>query len=327
MKSILLIKKAVPALLMVLLAVLLSSCGGTDSSRDNIIYTGFTGRAVIDADNALELTLSAYYGGPVYLNIPAIITTEDSADQIQLPLQYDTLWYSLPLNKMISYFTVYDDSALQLQTIIGINPEVISGNCGGSATITVQIDDGDGDFTGTIQNNNYCEDGVTTSGLINLSGSSNITTGEITMLNISSNLLTLSSSSYSLTLRGNIISELSGNSQTQTLNYLIRDNQSEKVYKIENYIISTALLIDRIEMTFSGGRFYSPEYGYVEVISVQPFARYLAEFALSAGELKITGDIPTKALLTVLDVNDFTIRAFSSDENIFEWTGSTDILN
>ena len=288
MESILFIRKTFSVLLMVLLAVLLSSCGGGGSSDDSLRYSGSTEAAVITANNAVELTLGAYYGGPVIVDIPINRTAEASGDKTQLLLQHGTLLYSWPISKMIENFTAYGDTGSQLRTIETAT-EIISGSCGGSATVTLHLDDTNGDFTGTIQSNNYCEDGGTISGTINVSGNVDLNAGEFTNIKMASN-------------------------------YLIKDNNSGKVYKVENHVISAVILTDRVETTFLGGRYYHPDYGYVDLVSEQPFIQYLGDFAPSSGELSIAGAIQTKALLTVHNINDVEITADTDGDGIFEWS-------
>ena len=322
MKSRLFIRKAFPVLLVVLCAVLLSWCSG--NRDDSISYSGSTKMAVITANNSVELTLDAYYGGPVRVDIPINRTAEASGGETLFLLQHGMLLYSSLSRKMIENFTIYGDTAPQLRTIETETSKIL-GNCGGSKTSTLNINDTTGNFTNTIWDDNYCEDGITSSGTINASGGVNLDTFEITEMNMSFDLWTISSSSYSITFSGTISSDLTVNSQTLTLNYLIRDNNSDnvsrdKVYKVENYVTSTALLIDRVETTVSDGRFYHPDYGYVDLISEQPFILYSGDFAVSSGELSITGAMQTKALLTVHSINDIEITADTDGDGVFEWS-------
>lgn len=327
MKDILLMRRKLTVLFIVLLAVVLYGCGGGDN--DNALsYSGTTQMAVIRADNAVELTLGAYYGGPVSIKIPIVRTAQGSAEESPASLQQEILSYALVSSKVIEKIAS-DSNELEQQRTIVTETEVVEGSCGGSETFTLHVDDTSGDFTGTIWNDNYCQEGVTSSGSISVSGRVDLNSLEITAMTMVFDLWDLSSSSYAITFSGQIDLAFTANMQVMTLNYLLRNNDSGKVYKVENYVTSTSLLLDRIEITVSDGRYYDPDHGYVDLISEQPVVQYIGSFVPSSGQLSITGAMQTKALLTLYSVSgidiEIEISADTDGDGIFEW--SSGILN
>lgn len=325
MKGLLLIRKALPALHMVLLTILLNACGGGGSDGSGgLSYSGSMKMAVINADNAVELMEGAYYGGPTTDSISAFRTTGVSGDKAKPFLQHSALLYSWPIIKEIKKFTISGEVAPELRALQTVT-DTIQGNCGGSLTSTLHVDDTSGNFTGTMQNDSYCEDGETTSGNVNVSGTVDLITLEIAYMEMSFDQLTVTFTSGSFTLSGTMSGNFDQSSLSLTLNYLIRDNGSGKVYRVENYVVSTIEGMEWVEITFLSGRYYHPDYGYVDLASVEPFMQYEGDFGPSSGELIITGATPTKASLIALTANAFEVTADIDGDGTFEW--SSGILN
>jgi hypothetical protein len=303
--------------------VFLISCGGGggggggDGGGESINYSGSTGMAVIAADNAVELTVGGYYGGPT-TTISTFGMAVVANDNAEASRQSSMFPFSWPYMTWVDKLTI-SDSVTSAQLAIQTATDTIVGNCGGSMTMTLNVDDTNGNFTGTIQNNSYCEDNVTMSGQINVSGVADLVTAEITHMEMSFTSLTLSSVSGSATMSGSVSTNFTPPSLGMTLNYLLRDNASNKVYKIENYVVTSVEGLDWVEMTFSSGRYYHPDYGYVEVASVDPFMQYVNDFGPSMGELTLTGGTLTKSSLVTLTTNSFEVIADTNGDGTFEW--------
>lgn len=281
--------------------------------------------AVINADNAVELTVGAYYGVPTTEVISVFGAAVVGSDEAQSFLQRGALLYSWPIIKEIEKFTFSGDAAPELRAIQPVT-DTTPGNCGGSSTLTLNVDDTSGNFTGTMQYDSYCEDGETISGTVNVSGNVDLMTLEIAHMEMSFNQLTVTSTSGSVTLSGTMSGNFAPPSLTLTLNYLIRDNGSGKVYKVVNYGLTLVEGTDWVEMTFSSGRYYHPDYGYVEVATVEPFMQYVGDFGPSSGELIITGASLTKASLMALTANAFEVTADTDGDGTFD-EFSSGILN
>ncbi|HEY5715314.1 MAG TPA: hypothetical protein VIS54_02780 [Psychromonas sp.] len=291
MKIQVLVRKILSLLLFVILSLFLISCGGGGQDNIGINYTGSTERAIIDADNAAELALGGYFGGPIDENY----------------------WNMLVLDEQSEPFA-------KLRTIVP-NSDTDIGNCGGSKTVTVNIDNTNGEFYGAGQFSDYCEDGVTTSGTVDIAGSADLNTGEIINISMESDQLTVASESSSVSISGKILNEFGPGSLIQTMNYLIRNNSDRKVYKIEDYKITTEIITTgTVEITFESGLYYHPVYGYVELESVTPFILYDGVYGVDSGELLVTGGAHTKALLSVINADQIEIKADTNGDGDYDWS-------
>jgi hypothetical protein len=155
---------------------------------------------------------------------------------------------------------------------------------------------------------------------MNVSGAVDLVTLEITHMEMVFDQLTVTSASGSVTMSGTVSGNFAPPSLTLTMNYLIRDNGSDKVYKVENYVVTYVEGLDWVETTCSSGRYYHPDYGYVEVATVEPFTQYVGDFGPSSGDLIITGATLTKASLMALTANAFEVTADTDGNGTFEWS-------
>jgi len=282
MKTHSLVTKTFSVIFILLLSIFLTSCGDSDN-RSDISYTSLTGMAVINEDNAVELALGAYFGGPFE----------------------DSYW------------------AEQLGSI-EFEPGTVTGNCGGSLTITVDELDTNGAFTGKAVFEKYCEDGLTISDIVNITGSANLNTLEINSMVMSFKQLSVSSVEGSVLMNGTINSQFGLGTLQQTMDYLIRDNASYKVYEIVNYQIDTEISpIGTVEITYTSGKYYHPDFGYVELESISPFIVYDGGYGADSGELLVKGNAFTKALLSVINSEDIKVEADTKGDGVYDFYWSS----
>ena len=299
MKTHLLMTKTLSIIFMLVLSIFLTACGGGGSSDDSssgISYTGLTDMAIIDADNAVELALGAYFGGPIEDSFWAEQRSEDQAN---------------PFTQSLS---IVSDTV------------TVSGNCGGSQTTNVYLDDTNGSFTGTEVFKDYCEDGMTTSGTVNFTGNANLYTLEINNIAMSFDQLTVSSVEGSVLMSGTINNQFGLGSLQQTMNYLIRDNRDNdsKVYKIDNYQIDTEISpIGTVEITYTSGKYYHPDFGYVELESLTPFIVYDGGYGADSGELLVNGHASTNALLSVINSEEIMVEADTNGDGVYDFYWSS----
>lgn len=280
--------------LTMLSTLLLIACGGGGSgdggaSDGTVQYTGIAENAAITEQSAETLINGAYMGMPDDATIP--ISTYSTAElQAVSPIQTNASQNFLPLSGAFKDVTAYLSTVHEIQPqTVQTESEVIYGSCGGSATITIHIDDSNGDFNGAMQSNDYCESNTTIIGTISFSGSIDLDT-------------------------------LEQNSINTVSNYLVKDNNTGKVYKVENISMSLITFASYAEMSIQGGRYYHPDYGYVVPETVQPFVQYIGDIMPSSGEFTITGAQQSQAKLTVHSINDVEITADTDGDGVFEWS-------
>ena len=292
-----------------LLAIIATGGGGGGGTPPSpIVYTGLTTRAVVDGNNAEELSTGAYLGGHTgaamgsravtqsgYIGRPrslkVIEALEDSIGNIDMT----SATAGVPYRGMIT------------------SKETFACGCGGSATYNISIEDTTGKFTGRMNFKSCCEDGVTASGRAAFSGRLDISISPPVILRFSFSFdsLTFSSGSDSFTVRGNMAYDFQGSPYTATIELLLKEDASGAVFWINNFSLSLAEGPNYVDVHFSG-RFYDPFYGYVDIYTdpMNPFRIYDGDEWPSDGVLIVegdtgTGDTATATLTAYLCPPDF----------------------
>jgi hypothetical protein len=313
-------------ILVALFAFVLVSCGGGSAdggaASTDITYTGLTSMAVINESSAQDLAVGAYAGilSSSAINVSGAVQINETrsdgicpAFQVAFILEYSLKYFNIGKgqNGNIVGATISDSITFY-------------GNCGGNAVYTIEVDDQTGRFTGHGDYNNYCEDGVTISGPVDVSGQADINTGEIVKFTLTFNRLTSTYDDVSLTIKGSISGDYTVTPVVISMDMLIRDNYSGKVYWMENYRMTVIVGPNYIEFELSG-RFYSPDHGYVDIVTDSPFLKYNAEENPSEGILVILGSSGpsggnAKAVLTILSNTSYLVELDSNDDGLYDWS-------
>ena len=108
--------------------------------------------ATIDENNAVQLAVGAYTGGVTGTVVGSGAVVQEK--EIGRPR---TLTISQALEKAIRHIDVTSALGSASFGAIITDSGTIDGNCGGSLSYTINIDDVTGDFTGNFNFNNYCD--------------------------------------------------------------------------------------------------------------------------------------------------------------------------
>ncbi len=206
--------------------------------------------------------------------------------------------------------------------------DTISGDCGGSASLTLIIDDTTYAVTGSFTFSNYCTAGSTMSGSMTFTGSYNESTGEYSMTMTISGLSS-ESLGETFTMTGTIATTIGSTSSTMTMNLTAYSSTDLKVYKMENYTITISDYSTYYDMSFSG-RFYDPDYGYITVSMPTAFRYSSGASTPSQGTMVMTGANNVTAKMTTTSSTQYTIEVdlngdgdyTDTDESVgtFTWT-------
>jgi hypothetical protein len=247
---------------------LIAACGGGGGGGDDvsepisdepIAYTGLKTAAFINPSNA-KVFVEGIFGSGLEGSVDDVIgvVTEESADEENLPA-------NLILLQSLANASQHIDitSAAVLPGTIQTNTQTEPCESG-SMTISVQVDDVTGAFTGTLTFDECLLSGVYTDGIIDATGTFDLALFEVTEITMNFSDLTQTYGAESYTYSGQVIMQYSGSTITQLCDYLVRDNNTGIVYM---YSDCTNEMIDtgtEVRMSLSG-RFYHPDYGYVDV--------------------------------------------------------------
>jgi len=273
--------------------------GGDGGGEAGITYTGLRTWAVIDENNAVDLATGACMGYGAWSVIEPFGVQSGEHRRIGRPF---TLLVAQRVTEALH--RVYSTSPL-----VGIGPsatqcdsETVYGDCGGSAYTYLCVDDVSGFFNGYLTYSSYCSDGITISGRADFSGNIDFFTLDLQMNCAATNMLFL-------------------------------DNTTGKVYWAKDYnmIVTKELNYVDVDIVWYG-RYYDPDYGYVDYVNTpDPFRIYDGDDYPSFGILFIGGDKgiaggSTMAWLQVLSSTTYHVQADTTgdgtrdfDSGVLSW--------
>lgn len=309
-----------------LLVVNLAGCDEDDGPAA-ISYSGLTTAAVIDSDNADDLAAGAIEGGQA---TSVIENTDVLGAAVQVngsgPVGYSRVMaVSELLLSSLDQLDLSDQSNGVSAGTVTTDTTTVYGTCdvGGSADITLRFDDVSLEFSGKVIYNDYCENDVKISGTAQLEGDLDDTNYTLS-LDFSFDQLSVNNGVDSITLDGDIsiVAPLFQDT-TITTNLTLKDNTAEKVYKLENYVMVVTDHFTYVEAVVSG-KYYDPDYGYVDLSTESNFFRMKTEKHAYAGALLVTGHEGasggnSQAMITALDATSYLIFVDADGDGNFEW--------
>lgn len=291
--------------------------GGGGAAVSGITYTGITTQASVNMTNGVDIAERAYNGGEIGSDLGGLGAVQE--------LKTGRPRY-IEIVKAVKEAVIQVDvqappEAVGMGAIVS-ESDTIPGSCGGTASYSIQVNTITGEFSGSMNFNNYCSEGTTVSGSAQFSGAVNpAATEEKTHFSLTFSSLTATSGADSITLAGSISCTFtSSTSFTADIEGYEQDNISEKVYWVNNYVLTCTVYSDYIQFEVSG-RFYNPDYGYVELSTPTPFRIYSGNDAPSQGVMIVSGQNNTKARLTAnSDAATFVVDVDANGDDTYEWT-------
>ena len=293
-------------------ALLLNACGG-GGGDSGITYTGAATPAAITAGNGEEVATSAYTngeGGAALGNIfAASIRPADGSGGDRLNIAAATQRMVEIVSK-VNLTTTQNPSSNR--TIIS-EEDSFNGSCGGSAQFNITIDDSSGNFNGNFTFTNFCEDGDTINGQMNISGN----TGQSGLMTMSFSNLTFSASSDSATINGTITTYPDAIPMVITTNMKIKDNNTNKTFWADNYV-TTIYTVTAGEEMLVNGRFYHPDFGYADLTTPTRFYIANSDEWPSSGSMVATGLNQSKVKLTAISNTTYNYEVDADGNGVYE---------
>ncbi len=315
-------ERMLSAITVVLLPFVVAACGGGGggSNDSGLSYTGSTSRAVITENNAGDIATEAYQGGKAGspLDITGVVRHGDNGGPVPRILgTFRALENALNKADIESFSRGITSGAVQSES------DRILGDCGGYADFTINYDDVTGEFDGTMSFHGFCSDNVFISGSTTFSGNIDPGTGLLTGFTFTFNELTSSSGSDSFTLDGRLTLNATTSSSILIMNLLLKDNGSGKVYRLEDYsmVVTDGTTYTSIEIS---GRFYEPDYGYVDISTSVPLRILNTDDWPSYGVMVLAGRTgiaggSTKAKLTALSSTQYRVEADTDGDGSYDY--------
>jgi hypothetical protein len=294
--------------------------GGDTGGQADLTYTGSTSEAIIDSGNCLAFCVGAYDGAKTGTATRQSPAGADSGEDIGLPR---ILRISQALEDSLRQIEVLNEAGVRSSKDVYTVTDTLPGDCGGTASYSISLNDQTGYFSGTFDYTEYCSGGVTLDGSATYSGQFDMNTGYMTTFSFSFDELTSTSAYESYTIDGEITWNVSGSSYLLEMDMTMRDNIEQVVYKVEDYSMSLTEVGNEIELEISG-KFYDPDYGYITVSTEEPFVYTYYDYYPYEGVLVVTGAPGTaggntKARLTVLSSATFMVEADTDGDGTYDY--------
>jgi hypothetical protein len=297
-------------------------CGGGGGSGDGggdagLNYTGETKQTEIDENNATAIAAGAFAAGQTGTVMTSSEASQDYPDPTDLQIEH---FRTLNVPRILGNAARSMDlrphlHQLSLETeAVYTETGTIDGPCGGTVSYILSVNDVSGEFEGTFTFANYCEHGVTISGNARVAGTVDLNSEEIITITFWFENLT----DGTMAMDGNMSMDFSVSPMVCTLECLLKDKTTGKVYWAKEYHLDIYEYADRIEVDISG-RFYHPDHGYVEVTTEEVFVIYDGDEWPTSGILLMLGANNTKARLTAIDETTCRIEADTDGDGDYDW--------
>ncbi|GFO60610.1 hypothetical protein GMST_29350 [Geomonas silvestris] len=266
------------ALFPLILGILISGCsgGGGGAQIGNLVdpassYQGRSSAAPVSAGTAESLAMGAFGGSVLGGEVGAIGRGKVTGKAAVRTLPMRQLVQAL---KLSTRRLAIPEQAAQLRkkqisrakSAARESSFVTYGDQGGTASHTLQVNDSNGTFYGTVNYTGFTLQGTTTNGSCDLLGSFDPSRQTLNSLTLSFKSLSLTTSNASYELTGNVgwTYTYASSSDSISMNMVLKDASDGKTYWFKDYQIATVYGSQSLSQTVSG-RYYDHDNGYLEI--------------------------------------------------------------
>lgn len=309
--------------MMLVLGMFVAACGGGGSSGDpqpsseaDVPYTGKTSPASITTANAKELTLDVFQQG----TIGGAPVASLNGEVIRAASQPRGLLLKETLEKAIRHMDPRGASS-GLAAAIQDMSDTFPGSCGGGMSFRISYDDQSGEFSGETSFANYCEEGIVTNGDMSFDGLMDVESGEFLSFTMTMDSLSVKACGDTFTTDGTlkVVSEgdASAYVSTMTLDIYVTEGGTGQVYWVKGMTmkIEEGYFFTNISVQ---GRFYHPDYGYVDVRTEHNLQVYDDNFWPSSGVMVAEGADGSVARLTAINSESYRLQVDEDGDGVYE---------
>ena len=258
---------------------------GSETWR-RISYSGSIEQALIDAENALILATGV----------------EQSIN---------------PVDNLIIYYLTGTSTTVD---------EVIAGSCGGNANIYGIIDAQTGEFAGTLQYVNFCDEDTgeyTLNGPAEFTGYTNLENHRPFRFQYYFGDVAFDRQNVSFAIRGRKGFNFTISPRSMILSYVFTDKNTGINYWLKDYINRLTHVENYGDISSAIGKYYDPNYGYVEISVGETIRKYDGDEWPSSGKLLLTG-VPgskggnTKIRVSYLNKTTYLVEADTDGDGAYD---------
>jgi len=324
-----------------LLSMLIAGCGGGGGSSAGTksggvvdpapSFKGVTTQATVTTANAEDLALGGFGGGGIAAVIGSVSKTDSSGApaaaknrpvfQLIQVLKQSVRMLDIP--KKAALLRKPAQSAVAGKVLTKTTGRAsnyqIQGDNGGTASYSLEINDANGSFFGTVVYQGFTSRGNVIDGTTETLGTFDANRQQVSNLTLSFRSLRLQSGSSTFLLTGSLSWAFNFTSSTETLsmNMVLLDQGSAKTYWFNNYGLVTVYNGSGLTQTFTG-RYYDHDHGYVDLATRTPLvATYGAQWPVQ-GSLVFNGKLGTWVRLNFL-ANSLVVEADCDGNGSVDW--------
>lgn len=282
------------AVCVTMMLCLLASCGGGggDQPVDKSKYTGTTTRASISTTNAVAFTSDAFAAGSIgsSSNIIGVMVENDTSPGGKTTTLPEV---ALVAREGIAQAATQKAAATSLTAVAASS--TVYGAVGGSAAVSMELNETTGNFSGTMTFNNYqnAAGGPTITGSVHMTGIYNQTSGRYDSITIACSPLSATTAKGTATIYGTFTFSVDATGETLKMSCTVSVNASPNYWvKDWTYTFSSG---GTLTIT---GVYYHPAYGYVEVTTPTPLNVSSLYGTPTTGVFQAAGAHCSKARLT-----------------------------
>lgn len=309
-----------------LLLTLAVGCGGGGGGSGSG-YEGNRDAAVVSGDNAPVLAATAYDSRSLEASFGGIASlTDSSAAPAAAPEGRPVLLtlYRALVRGIVDTDT--DPGSPAVMPARSLNPDLskIDGECGGSYSIDLQLDQSSGTFSGTFTYADFCTEDTVIDGLVVVSGRMDPDSGTLDFIDFNFSSLSGARDGEGFLLDGSVrLTAIEATNTNQvSMDLLFEDLDSGETLWLKDFVVSVTDGDGYEEIAFSG-RIYHPVHGYVDLSTEVPFRLEDGADNPSEGVLLLTGADNGKILMTVISESQYQVEADTDGDDTYDWGPQT----
>ena len=295
-------------------AGLVAGCGGGGGGGSSgFSYDGNTSQAQLTQANSqefLEVTLDGSESGDAFTSSSARAPTASSSD-------LDVVTLGRLLKDSVGRIGTGSVPGGPMTSDLQSDSDSETGPCGGSLSYSITFDDQTGAFNGTINYRRFCADDVEINGAARFSGTLDLADLSLQDFTLTVDLLSVTDGTDTVELSGAISIDISSPG-IGIVAYDLNWRVNGKIYRLASFEVQINENVSPAETTLTG-RLFHPDHGFVDVTTTTPIQESI-NGTPQAGVIEFEGDGGTKATVTFIDDNTYTIEVDEDGDSFTDVT-------
>lgn len=312
-----------------LLLVLAIGCGGSGGGGGSD-YQGNREAAVVTGDNAQVLAAATYDSATLEGPFASFASASgDAAAVVATPGGRPTLLAVVEvLASALDEAKEVSGAPTASIRALDAGSHTINGSCGGTARVSIEIDQGSGVFAGDFNFNDYCDDGTALTGSASFQGRVDPATNQLEYFTFRFSSLAGTANGEEFRLDGSLTLRVNEtrDETSLTMDLVFEDTAAGESLWLSDFTLTVSEGVDNgqpYETIAFSGRLYHSEYGYVDIRTDVAFRVDDGDDYPSEGILVLTGADDATVVMTVLSNTQYQVEADLDGDEVYDWGPET----